>query len=114
MDSPDQDLVHLMYSEARDLIKRLEGSTVRRLSVQAGDYKLEIELEPNARPVALAAGVSGPTLLAEHADAVADARLPIVAPLVGTVYRSSQPGAKPFVEKGDVVEPGQTVAIVEA
>jgi acetyl-CoA carboxylase biotin carboxyl carrier protein len=37
-----------------------------------------------------------------------------VAPLVGTFYRSSQPGAKPFVEEGDVVDEGQTVAIVEA
>jgi len=37
-----------------------------------------------------------------------------VAPLVGTVYRAGQPGADPFVKVGDVVEPGQTVVIVEA
>jgi acetyl-CoA carboxylase biotin carboxyl carrier protein len=43
-----------------------------------------------------------------------DNRHPIVAPLVGTFYRSPQPGAKPFVEEGDLVEKGQTVAIVEA
>jgi acetyl-CoA carboxylase biotin carboxyl carrier protein len=43
-----------------------------------------------------------------------DTRHAIVAPLVGTFYRSAQPGAKPFVEEGDVVEEGQTVAIVEA
>jgi acetyl-CoA carboxylase biotin carboxyl carrier protein len=33
---------------------------------------------------------------------------------VGTFYRSAKPGAKPFVEPGDTVEPGQTVCIVEA
>jgi acetyl-CoA carboxylase biotin carboxyl carrier protein len=38
----------------------------------------------------------------------------VLAPLVGTFYRSSQPGAKPFVEVGDTVEAGQTVCIVEA
>ena len=43
-----------------------------------------------------------------------DSRQPIRAPLVGTFYRAPQPGADPFVKVGDIVEPGQTVAIVEA
>ena len=38
----------------------------------------------------------------------------VVAPLVGTFYRSPQPGAKAFVEEGDVVDKGATVCIVEA
>jgi acetyl-CoA carboxylase biotin carboxyl carrier protein len=37
-----------------------------------------------------------------------------VAPLVGTFYRAPQPGAKPFVEEGDIVDAGQTIGIVEA
>jgi acetyl-CoA carboxylase biotin carboxyl carrier protein len=47
-------------------------------------------------------------------EQAADLRIPVLAPLVGTFYRASQPGAKPFVEVGDVVEAGQTVCIVEA
>jgi acetyl-CoA carboxylase biotin carboxyl carrier protein len=47
-------------------------------------------------------------------DAPADNRIPVLAPLVGTFYRSSQPGSKAFVEPGDTVEAGQTVCIVEA
>ena len=43
-----------------------------------------------------------------------DNRVPVLAPLVGTFYRAAQPGAKAFVEKGDVVDVGQTVCIVEA
>ena len=43
-----------------------------------------------------------------------DGRHPIKSPLVGTFYGASQPGADPFVKVGDVVEVGQTVAIVEA
>ena len=38
----------------------------------------------------------------------------MLAPLVGTFYSSAQPGAKPFVEVGTSVEPGETVCIVEA
>ena len=38
----------------------------------------------------------------------------IVSPMVGTFYRSSSPDAKPFVEPGTSVKPGDTVCIVEA
>ena len=34
--------------------------------------------------------------------------------MVGTFYRSASPGAKVFVELGDVVKQGQTVCIIEA
>jgi acetyl-CoA carboxylase biotin carboxyl carrier protein len=44
----------------------------------------------------------------------ADLRVPVLAPLVGTFYEASQPGVKPFVQVGDVVDVGQTVCIVEA
>jgi len=40
--------------------------------------------------------------------------VPVTAPLVGTFYRSASPGAEPFVKVGDVVEAGQTLAIIEA
>ncbi|MGQ9677939.1 MAG: acetyl-CoA carboxylase biotin carboxyl carrier protein [bacterium] len=38
----------------------------------------------------------------------------IVSPMVGTFYIRSRPEAAPFVEKGDIVEPGQTLCIIEA
>ncbi len=50
----------------------------------------------------------------EADGSAADGRHPILAPLVGTFYRAPEPGAKPFVEEGDVVDEGQSVAIVEA
>jgi acetyl-CoA carboxylase biotin carboxyl carrier protein len=110
---PDQDLVRMMWQEARDLLKRLEGSAVRRMTVQAGQYKVEIELGGYAEaPAGAAARAAGAAEAARAA--VPDSRMPVVAPLVGTFYRSPQPGAKVFVEEGDVVEPGQTVGIVEA
>jgi acetyl-CoA carboxylase biotin carboxyl carrier protein len=34
--------------------------------------------------------------------------------MVGTFYRAPEPGAPPFVEVGDPVEPGQTLCILEA
>lgn len=38
----------------------------------------------------------------------------IRAPMVGTVYTASEPGAAPFVRVGDSVMPGQTLLIIEA
>jgi acetyl-CoA carboxylase biotin carboxyl carrier protein len=37
----------------------------------------------------------------------------VTAPTVGTFYRAPERGAAPFVEVGDVVRPGQQVAILE-
>jgi acetyl-CoA carboxylase biotin carboxyl carrier protein len=34
--------------------------------------------------------------------------------MVGTFYRSPQPGSPAYVEVGDVVAPGQTLCILEA
>ena len=38
----------------------------------------------------------------------------VKSPMVGTFYRSSSPGAKPFVEIGSQIKEGETICIVEA
>lgn len=38
----------------------------------------------------------------------------IRSPMVGTFYRSPEPGAEPYVKVGSRVAPGQTVCIIEA
>lgn len=40
--------------------------------------------------------------------------VPIKAPMVGTFYRSSNPGAPSFVEIDDTVTPGKVVCLIEA
>ncbi len=113
--STNEKLIRAVWDEARDLIKRLEGSTVERFSVEAGDTKIEIE-----RGMLSAGVLQSGTVMGSAADEEAegapefDVGHPIKAPLVGTFYRAGQPGSPPFVEEGDVVDAGQTVAIVEA
>ena len=58
-----------------------------------------------AAPVAAAAPAEVPAAPAGH---------PVKSPMVGTFYRASSPGAKSFVEVGDVVKVGDTVCIIEA
>ena len=38
----------------------------------------------------------------------------VTAPIVGTFYEASSPGAPPFVQVGDKVEAGQVLCIIEA
>jgi acetyl-CoA carboxylase biotin carboxyl carrier protein len=38
----------------------------------------------------------------------------IKSPIVGTFYRSSEPGAKPFADVGQQVRKGQVLCIIEA
>jgi acetyl-CoA carboxylase biotin carboxyl carrier protein len=117
MSDSNMDLIRSVWEEARDLVQRLEGSTVRRFSVQAGETKIEIERTASGvaiSPAAASGGAAAAPAAGEGGEAELDGRHPVVAPLVGTFYRASAPGAKPFVEEGDVVDEGQTVAIVEA
>jgi acetyl-CoA carboxylase biotin carboxyl carrier protein len=110
----NEKMIRAVWEEARDLIKRLEGSTVERFSVEAGDTKIEIE-----RGMTSAIGIAPVAPAAAGMDeaggeAELDGGHAITAPLVGTFYRAGQPGSPPFVEEGDVVDEGQTVGIVEA
>ena len=113
-ESPD-DLLQAIAREAHALAGRLPGP-LRRLRVVAGDHVVEVEWDRRpAAPGAPPAGGAAASTTAE-ADVTVDVAKghPVVAPLVGTFYRSPEPGSKPFVEVGDVVEPDTEVAIVEA
>jgi acetyl-CoA carboxylase biotin carboxyl carrier protein len=114
--SANEKLIRAVWDETRDLIKRLEGSTVQRLSVEAGDTKIEIERGSTSMigiaPVAPGTAAAGEESLAGAPEL--DGRHPIKAPLVGTFYRAPQPGAPPFVNEGDIVDEGKPVALVEA
>ena len=56
-----------------------------------------------------------PAVPAPPAEAEEGTELAIVkSPIVGTFYRSAEPGAKPFVAVGDAVSKGQVLCIIEA
>jgi acetyl-CoA carboxylase biotin carboxyl carrier protein len=88
----------------------------------------EIEVEHDqtrirvARTVTIAASapvaaVAAPAPAAAVAAAApSDANHPgaVTSPMVGTAFRAPEPGARPYVEVGDVVRQGQTLLIVEA
>ena len=92
----------------------------------------EIEIEQNGQRVRVARGTvaaaapapartvatSAPTqTVAESIAASLDASKhpgTVASPMVGTVYVSPEPGAKPFIEVGSKVRAGETLLIIEA
>jgi acetyl-CoA carboxylase biotin carboxyl carrier protein len=110
----------------KDLIRELAG-----LLEETGLTEIEIEIE--GRRVRVARGVNltttltttsngGPVEPLEHREPKRMAQTEEVAvhpgtvtsPMVGTAYRSPEPGAPPFVEVGSRVAAGQTLLIIEA
>jgi oxaloacetate decarboxylase alpha subunit len=122
--TPDEALLQSVWSEARDLVRKLEGTSVQRFAVAAGNCKIEIErggppAADGAPPAAPVTGGSESRIFSGSFAALGstdgpDNRIPILAPLVGTFYEAGQPGQPAFAQVGDVVETGQTVCIVEA
>jgi acetyl-CoA carboxylase biotin carboxyl carrier protein len=66
-------------------------------------------------PPGTAPAATGPGSLAPAGSADTDIELAVVkSPIVGTFYRSPEPGAAPFVEIGATVKKGQVLCIIEA
>jgi len=110
-------LLESLVRQARDLSAAMPGA-LSRVTVSAGDHRVEVEWQAGA--VATVAPLA-PGAVATAVVAAFPAYEPekpgghaVVAPLVGTFYRSAEPGSAPFVNEGDIVEVGQELAIVEA
>lgn len=116
MSEPDNDLFEQVSREAHELLKKA-GGPVKRVSVRAGDAHIEIEWDPTAAPAPLTGGMpvaGGMAASTDSAPIDMAGVSAVTAPLVGTFYSAPEPGSKPFVEVGDMVEPGQEVGIIEA
>jgi acetyl-CoA carboxylase biotin carboxyl carrier protein len=100
-----RELLTAVQAAARMLLCDLP-SQPRRVRLRAGDVLVELEWAAGSVPVQ-------PTATAEQ-DAPESTLSYIRAEMVGTFYHASEPGAKPFVAVGDLVEPGQQVGILEA
>ena len=105
------------------LIALLEESDVTEIEIHEGEESVRISRHKQvvAAPVAVAAAptpaaapaAAAPAAVTETA-APAHSGHEVTAPMVGTFYRSSSPGAKPFTEIGQQVNEGDTLCIIEA
>jgi acetyl-CoA carboxylase biotin carboxyl carrier protein len=112
--------------KVKTLIDLVQQSGISELEITEGEERVRI----SRGPLAGFAGTPAPMmyqpapLVMPEAGAAAAAPAPAVpvepeghvvkSPMVGTFYRSSAPGAKPFVDVGQSIKAGDTVCIIEA
>jgi acetyl-CoA carboxylase biotin carboxyl carrier protein len=104
----------------KTLIDLVADSGIAELEITEGEGKVRIVKfsqtvqtvayapEPAAVPAAAPAAAPAP------AAPAAPSGHAVKAPMVGTFYRSPNPGAAPFVEVGQTVKEGQPLCIIEA
>jgi acetyl-CoA carboxylase biotin carboxyl carrier protein len=110
--------------KVKKLIELLEESGIAEIEIREGEESVRISRYPKP-------GAYAPAPVQQYAPApVAMAAAPVVAvapppaankndytvtaPMVGTFYASSSPGAKSFVDIGAEVNVGDTLCIIEA
>ncbi len=110
----------------KTLIDLVQQSGIAELEITEGEEKVRISRFGAAGaqtvapqnvvvPLAAAPAAAEPATPAAGAEAEAPPEADALkSPMVGTFYRSSAPGAKPFVEVGQAVKAGETVCIIEA
>ena len=87
-----------------------EKVRINRVGVPGHPGMLSMSQPAAAMPVPVAAAVAAPM-----AEVPAEPEGHVVkSPMVGTFYRSSAPGAKPFIEIGQNINAGETLCIIEA
>ena len=114
--------------KVKKLIELLDESGIAEIEITEGEESVRISRYsqnvptavaapmPIAAPVAApaAAPIAGTTPPAPVAAEPEDDGFQVGAPMVGTFYASSSPGAAPYVQVGDRVNEGDTLCIIEA
>ena len=109
----------------KKLIDLVQESGIAELEITEGEEKVRINrvgipghpgmmTMPQATLPSVPAATSAlATVPAVEAPAEPEGHI-VKSPMVGTFYRSSAPGSKPFVEIGQNINAGETLCIIEA
>ena len=109
--SIDQELI-------RQLAMLLTETDLTEIEVEHADLRIRVARNLTVAPTAVQVAAAPAAVIAAPAvsvEASAAGHPGVVnSPMVGTAYRSPEPGAKSFIEVGQTVREGQTLLIVEA
>jgi acetyl-CoA carboxylase biotin carboxyl carrier protein len=120
-------------SEIRQILEMMKEHALTEFELERDDFKLRLRKQDAAGAAPLAAAqpvfvaaplapLSAPPAAEARTEApsvltAADEEMELAvvkSPIVGTFYRSSEPGAKPYADVGDVIRKGQVLCIIEA
>jgi acetyl-CoA carboxylase biotin carboxyl carrier protein len=104
----DSNVSELEITEAEGKVRIVKGG----MAPAAGSHQPQVYQTAAPAPVPVLAPVDQAAAVVTTPEPVASHS--VKSPMVGTFYRSSSPGAKPFVEIGDAIKAGETICIIEA
>jgi acetyl-CoA carboxylase biotin carboxyl carrier protein len=105
--------------KVKKLIELLEESGIAEIEITEGEESVRISRFRDEAPAVPVVGHAPPQAAAQIAAPAAEpaaepAGHKVLAPMVGTFYRSSTPEAEPFAKVGDKIAVGDTLCIIEA
>lgn len=111
--------------KVKKLIELLEESGIAEIEITEGEESVRISRHSTAPTTQMfhhampqSAPAPQPSAAPAAAPAAETSSVPtghqVTSPMVGTFYRASNPGAKPFVDVGSSVQAGDTLCIIEA
>ena len=103
----------------REVVRIVQETGIAEIAVEEEGTRVSVRRTEEPATIEALAGAPAPIAPETPVEPAPEAppddgAIRIEAPMVGTFYRASQPGAPPFVEEGDAVAPGQTLCILEA
>ena len=111
--------------KVKKLIEMLEKSNLEEIEIQEGEESVRL-VKSNSNlantssaqsivvPQTSASAVPVEESQSDDASEETKDRNLVNSPMVGTFYASASPGAKPFINVGDIVSEGDVVCIIEA
>ena len=121
----DQDLI-------RAIAELLNKENLAEIEIEKEDFRVRVtrsyanegvtyaappqymQAPPQAAPTSIAPAGSVPAAVPAAAEDLASNPGTLTSPMVGTAYRSPEPGKPAFIEVGAKVTEGQTLVIIEA
>ena len=102
----------LNLAEIQALIKTLDNSSIEKFEYECDEYRLS--LKKGSSTVAVKKAQAEPVAEEEVSDADEKELIEITAPMVGTFYSATEPGAEPFVKVGSKIDADSVICILEA
>ena len=102
----------LNLAEIQALIKTLDNSSIEKFEYECDEYRLS--LKKGSSTGAVKKAQAEPVVEEEAADADEKELIEITAPMVGTFYSATEPGAEPFVKVGSKIDADSIICILEA
>jgi acetyl-CoA carboxylase biotin carboxyl carrier protein len=105
------------HEAIRELAKLLDETGLTEIAVERAGVSIRVARHSGGgRPRAIESAAPTPAPVSATPLPLDPAQHPgvVASPMVGTAYLAPEPGARPFVEVGAAVKPGEPLMIIEA